>query len=253
MTPLSAVIITFNEEKNIERCLKSVQEVADEIIVVDSFSTDETEMICKRYSVNFIQRKWEGYAATKNFANASAKYDWILSLDADEELSPKLRSSIIELKKEAALSTCSFTRLTNYCGKWIKHCGWYPDVKVRIFNKAISKWEGEIHEELFFSQRISVKNLQGDCLHYSYSSISDHLAQVNKFSEIAAINLFRKGKKSSLYHLIIKPGLTFLIKYFFQLGFLDGFYGLCICYISAFDVFVRYAKLRQMIKDHKKP
>ena len=135
MLQISAVIITFNEEKNIGRCLDSIKDLVDDIVVVDSFSSDATESICEKHNVNFIQRKWEGYSATKNFANQQAKFSWVLSLDADEALSVELKKTIQELKKGTELKTCSFNRLTNYCGSWIKHCNWYPDKKVRLFNR----------------------------------------------------------------------------------------------------------------------
>ena len=162
MPKLSVVIITFNEEQNIARCLDSVQGVADDVVVLDSFSTDATERISRKYDVNFIQRKWEGYSRTKNFANNQAKYDWILSLDADEALSDKLRASILEIKSREIPETCSFNRLTNYCGNWIRHSGWYPDVKVRLFERNQGHWEGKIHEQLVFKTEMPVLHLEGD-------------------------------------------------------------------------------------------
>jgi glycosyltransferase involved in cell wall biosynthesis len=126
MLQISAVIITFNEEKNIGRCLDSIKDIVDDIVVVDSFSSDATQSICEKHKVNFIQRKWEGYSETKNFANKQAKYPWVLSLDADEALSDELKKIILNLKSGAELKTCSFNRLTNYCGSWVKHSNWYP-------------------------------------------------------------------------------------------------------------------------------
>jgi (heptosyl)LPS beta-1,4-glucosyltransferase len=150
---ISAVILTFNEEKNIERCLDSLVGVVDEIIVMDSFSTDYTEKICLRYSVSFIQRKWEGYAQAKNYGNSLAENDIILSIDADEALSKELQNDIIERKKSGFTGCFRVKRLNNYCGKWIKHCGWYPDKKIRVFDKKRTAWKGDfVHETLEISK-----------------------------------------------------------------------------------------------------
>ena len=243
---LSVIIITFNEEKNIERCLASVKDIADEIVVVDSFSTDKTKEICLKHDVLFIQKKWEGYSKTKNFANSQAKNNWILSLDADEALSPKLSDSIVLLKQNLGLTFCSFNRLTNYCGTWIKNGGWYPDSKIRIFDKTIANWVGEIHEELSFSTPVKIKHLQGDCLHYSYYSLEQHYAQVEKYTDIAANDLFIKNKSVSFVKLYFSPAIKFLRDYFFKLGFLDGKAGFTIARISAYATYLKYAKLKQL-------
>ncbi len=258
MPQLSVVIITFNEEKNIARCLESVQELADDIVVLDSFSTDKTENICKQFNVNFIQRKWEGYSASKNFANSQAKYNWVLSLDADEAPSEELKKSILKAKQGAELKTYKFHRLTNYCGSWIKHCGWYPDTKIRIFDRRITKWEGIIHEKLVidFSSFDYAQDdilemttgilLKGDLLHYSYYSIEQHYTQTEKFSTLAAQNMFGKGKKSSLLKLYMSPVIKFISDYFIKLGILDGAAGFTICRISAKHSFLKYKKLREL-------
>ncbi|MFL5764581.1 MAG: glycosyltransferase family 2 protein [Bacteroidia bacterium] len=248
MPQLSVVIITFNEEKNIGRCLESIQQIADDIVVVDSFSTDQTEAICKKFDVNFIQRKWDGYSATKNFANAQAKYDWVLSLDADEAPSEELKRSILEAKKGADLKTFKFHRLTNYCGSWIRHCGWYPDTKIRIFDRRITKWEGHIHEKLVIESKEPAILLKGDLLHYSYYSYEQHLAQTEKFSTLAAEDMFKRGKKASLLKLWFSPAVKFLSDYFLKLGFLDGAAGFRICRVSARHSYLKYQKLRRYIK-----
>lgn len=247
MPQLSVVIITFNEELNIKRCLESVQEIADDIVVVDSFSKDKTEEICRQHNVRFIQRKWEGYSDTKNFANAQAKHDWILSLDADEALSEELKNSIIEIKKGQASGTYKFNRLTNYCGTWIKHCGWYPDTKVRIFDRRNAKWEGKIHEQLITSGAPAIL-LKGDCLHYSYYTLDQHYKQSDKFSTLSAQSLFERGKQASLFQLWISPAVKFINDYIFKLGFLDGLAGYTICKISAYTTYLKYKKLRGLNK-----
>lgn len=245
---ISAVITTFNEEKNIGRCLQSLQGIADEVIVVDSFSTDRTEEICRQYAVNFFRKKWQDYSRAKNHGNAMAKYDFILSLDADEELSERLQNSIKQLKSDNRYRAYYVSRLTNYCGKWIKHCGWYPDYKIRLWDRDLAHWEGVVHESLKFYKQTATDTLKGDLLHYSFYTISDHIKKANMFSQIAANEVLQKGHKvNSIYHLIINPGYTFIHKYFFQLGFLDGFYGFVICVISAFSNFLKYAKVRDQL------
>lgn len=246
MPELSVVIITYNEEKNIARCLASVQGIADEIVVVDSFSTDKTEAICKSYNVSFIQRKWQGYSDTKNFANSAATNNWILSLDADEALSDELKQSILKIKQGTELLTCSFNRLTNYCGTWIKHAGWYPDTKTRIFDRRITKWQGTIHEELKTDPEQPVVHLSGDCLHYSYYSVEQHIQQTEKFTTLSAADLFSKNKKAGFVKLYLSPIAKFIQSYFFQLGFLDGYYGYIVCKISARSTYLKYYKLKQL-------
>lgn len=248
MPQLSVVIITFNEERNIGRCLESIQEIADDVVIVDSYSTDSTESISKKYNVNFISRKWEGYSATKNFANSQAKYDWVLSLDADEALSEELKKSILKAKEGKELKTYKFHRLTNYCGSWIKHCGWYPDTKIRIFDRRITKWEGIIHEKLIIDSKQEAVLLNGDCLHYSYYTLEQHLEQIEKFSTLAAQNLFEKGKKTSLLQMWLSPVVKFISDYFLKLGILDGAAGFTICKISAKHTYLKYSKLAKLYK-----
>lgn len=247
MTYLSVVIITLNEERNIGRCLQSVMGIADDIVVVDSGSTDRTEEICIQYGARFISHPWLGFVETKNFANSQAKYPVILSLDADEALSDKLRESVLKIKKEKILTAYSMNRLTNYCGKWIRHCGWYPDRKIRIFNRDFSRWTGMvIHEILTVDQGIEVKHLDGDLLHYSYYTVAGHIAQANRFTDLTAEEAFRKGKKATIAQIMFKPLARFIRDYFFKLGLLDGYYGFIVCRISAQATFYKYIKLRQL-------
>lgn len=248
MPKLSAVIITYNEERNIGRCLESIKKVADDIIVLDSFSTDKTEEICKKFKVDFIQREWTDYSDAKNYANQKARYDWILSIDADEALSDELKSSILELKEEEELSFCEFNRLTNYCGKWIKHSGWYPDRKLRIFDRRNADWVGKVHETLTIDNNVKINHIKGDMLHYSYYTISEHLERLNIFTDASSTELFKQGKKASVFKLIYKPKFKFLSTYILKLGFLDGYYGLVIAVLSAMSEFVKYSKLRSLNK-----
>ena len=178
---ISAVIITNNEEKNIERCIDSLIGVVDEIIVIDSFSTDKTEEICKSKNVRFVQHEWEGFSKSKNFGNQLVTYDLILSLDADEALSVDLQNSLLDLKnKSDVFEAYSLNRRTNFCGNWINHSGWYPDQKLRLWNKNRGHWEGEIHEKIKLNNNATIEHLNGDLLHYSYHTISDLNIQIEK-------------------------------------------------------------------------
>jgi len=253
MEKLSVVIITFNEERNIGRCLESLQDIADEIIVSDSFSTDRTEEICKQFDVKFHQSEWLGYSGQKNAANNLASNNLVFSIDADEALSEKLKKSIAEIKLSAKANTAfKINRLTNYCGKWIHHCGWYPDTKLRIWFKDEGKWEGELHEKLMFDNEPQTSTLDGDLLHYSYYTLEDHHKQVEKFTNIAAQDYFDRNKKVTLIKLWLSPVVKFVRDYILKHGFLDGKSGFRICYISAGATYLKYSKLRLIIKKEKK-
>ncbi len=244
MKKISATIITYNEERNIERCLKSLQGVVDEIIVVDSYSTDKTKEICLNYHVSFFERGFKDYSDQKNWAVEQCQYPIILSIDADEELSEPLKKSILEVKENWKADAYSFNRITNFCGKWIKHTGWYPDKQIRLWDKSKAKWEGIIHEKINIPKN-SVSHLKGDLEHYSFYTIHQHVAQINKFSELKAETLYQKGKKSNLLKIIFSPFFKFIKHYVFYLGFLDGFYGFVISANSAHSTFLKYVKLRQ--------
>ncbi len=247
MTKISAVIITLNEERNIERCILSLQDIADEIIVIDSFSNDKTHEICKNYDVKFFQTKWLGYSGTKNYGNNIASYDYILSVDADEAISEDLKKEILLIKKSDKIEDAYFmNRLTNYCGSWIHHCGWYPDKKLRLWNKQKGKWEGNIHEEVKMQADAGIYDLKSDLLHYSYYSIQQHIKQANKFTDLTAAEAFKNAKKSSLFKIIFNPIVKFIKDYFIKLGFLDGYHGFLICGISSCATFMKYIKLREL-------
>lgn len=247
MNTISAVIITLNEEKNIERCLESLKEIADEIIVVDSFSTDKTKEICTNYEVKFAERKWEGYSNTKNYANSLAQSDYILSLDADESLSPELELSLVNFKNcEEPKTVYRFNRLTNYCGRWIKHGGWYPDKVTRLWKNKAATWKGEIHEHLSLYSDAIYGELKGDLYHYSFHTINQHIEQINKFTEIAAAKDFKRGRRTNLMKILVFPKWKFLRDYIIKLGFLDGYYGYLVCKNSAYASFLKYIKLREL-------
>lgn len=251
---ISAVIITFNEEKNISRCLDSITNIADEIIVVDSFSTDNTKNICLEYGVKFYEQTFLGHIEQKNYAANLATKDYILSLDADEALDQNLAKNILNLKKDSTSLAYSMNRFTRFCGHWVKHCGWYPDKKIRLWKKGIAQWGGtNPHDKIILKSNIEVKYLQGDILHYTLDKIEDHIKNINFFSEIAAQRYYENGRKSNLLLALLKGKLKFITDYFFKLGFLDGYYGFLICYHSAFAKYLKYIKLNELYRKENKP
>ncbi len=244
---ISATIITLNEERNIERCIRSLQGVADEIIVLDSFSKDRTEEICEQFGVRFEKRKWEGYSESKNYLNSLAEYEYILSLDADEALDDQLRAAILAIKETSSPQVYSVNRLTNYCGKWIKHSGWYPDVKVRLFPAKGSSWDGAVvHEELLFPKDLKVIQLAGHLEHYSYYSFKGHRERADKYSALTAKKMHQKGKKASLLKPYISALGRFVSMYLIKAGFLDGRMGFKIAWISAQSNVFKYKELRRL-------
>ena len=250
MNKISAVIITFNEERNIERCLLSLKDVVDEMVVVDSFSKDKTKEICERHGARFIEHAFEGHIQQKNWAATQAHYDYVLSLDADEALHENLKQSILAVKENWTHDGYYMNRLTNYCGKWVKHCGWYPDKKLRLWNRTKGKWGGTNPHDKFelLTGDKSTKHIKGDLLHYSYYTREDHYKQIRYFTDILAKAQFKDGKKAPLLVLLFSPVVKFFKDYFIKLGFLDGATGFTICRLSAYATFVKYRKLRNLIR-----
>lgn len=247
MEKLSSVIITYNEEDKIERCLKSLLRVSDEIVVLDSFSTDRTEDICKRFGVKFHKQKFLGYRDQKNLALSLASYDFVLSLDADEALSVELERSILEAKKNRKFDAYRFNRLDNYCGQWIYHSKWYPDCKIRLFDKTKGQWEGlNIHETVRMKPEATVGFLKGDLLHWSLKTYDEHINKVHKFSTISAQEYYKAGKKCGGGKIFFNSFWRFVNAYVFHGGFRDGFNGFVICALSAYTTFLKYLKLRQL-------
>ncbi len=245
MIQLSVVIITFNEEKNLDRCLKSIQDIADEIIITDSFSTDNTLAIARKYNARVIQQEFLGYGGQKNFATAAATHDWVLSLDADEALMPELRKSIKEVKQSPQFSVYEMPRLTSYCGQWIHHGGWYPDKQTRLYDRTKGHWvERKVHEYWATDNNEPVGVLKGDLLHYSFASIAEHLLKIEKYTELSAREAVLKGKDVSILKMLFSPFWHFFHEYFIRLGFLDGYYGYIICKLSAYSAFLKCTKIR---------
>ena len=246
MIKLSVVIITLNEEKNIGRCLESVRDIADEIIVVDSLSTDQTRVICSQFpNLRFVDQKFLGFIEQKNFAMNLASHDYILSLDADEALSNELIEEIKLIKENPKYEGYQFNRLTNYNGHWVRYCGWYPDTKLRLIKKSTAEWRGVNPHDIMQmkNSKDSIGFLSGDLLHYSYDSIASHVAQTDKFTTIAAKAAYAQGKRSTLIKIFTRPLLKFLRDYFYKRGFLDGRYGFVICSINSLSAMLKYSKL----------
>ena len=249
--PLSVVIITFNEEANIGRCLAALGGVGEEVLVVDSFSTDRTVEICRQHGARVVQNAFAGYVAQKNFATDQARFDHVLQLDADEVLTGELRQSIESVKSNWQHAAYSLARLTNYCGTWVRHGGWYPDRKLRLYDRRLGRWQGLLlHEHYEVQPGQTTGALAGDALHYSYASVAQHVAQLNKFTSITAQELALRGKTNvTLFHLLLKPLWKFTHGYMLRRGFLDGFAGLSIAAISAWGVFLKFAKLKTRTQD----
>ena len=244
---LSVVIITLNEEKNIGRCLASVKDIADDIAVIDSYSTDKTEEICNNHGVRFIKHKFEGHIEQKNWALTQARYPHILSLDADEALSEELKSEIFNIKSNWEYDGYIMNRLNYFCGKWIRHCGWYPDKKLRMWDSRKGRWEGvNPHDKFVLQKNSSIKRLNGNILHYSFYTVTQHLEQINKFSGIKAREEFNRGRRSNTLKIIFIPLFKFFRSYVIRLGFLDGYYGYIVCRNSAFAAYLRYVKLKEL-------
>jgi len=244
---ISAVIITFNEEEHLEKCLESLIDVADEIVVVDSYSTDKTKEICNRYKVRFIEHKFEGYIEQKNYAISTASYDYILSLDGDEALSNELKNSILEVKQNWVCDGYFSNRLNNYCGQWIRHSDWYPDKKLRLFKKGSGEWKGiNPHDSYTLKKNKKPGKLNGDLLHWIYRDYKEHKQKVDNFSTIAAGAYYKLGKKSSIIKIFFRPTWAFFKAYFLRLGFLDGKNGYRICLQTFLVTYLKYKKLYKL-------
>lgn len=242
---ISITIITLNEEKNLDRCLKSVRGLSDDIWVIDSGSTDQTKEIALRNGAHFLNNPWLGYGQQKNFAHSKTKHPWVLSLDADECLTEEARGEIIAFlnseKSERRLAA-RFARKTWYLNRWILYGGWYPNYQTRLYRKDLSKWsEPEIHEKLVHSGE--AETLAGEILHYSFPSISDQVQTNLKFSALGYRALKRAGRKPSVLLILLKPISKFLETYIFKLGFLDGLAGFIISINAAHSIFLKYSYL----------
>lgn len=249
---LSVVIIALNEEKNIGRCLESVKAVADDILVVDSYSTDRTREIAIANGARFIQHTFHSHIDQKNWAVTQARYPYILSVDADEALSEALRESILEIKMDWRCDGYSFNRCTNYCGTWIRHTTWYPSRKLRLWDSRKGSWGGiNPHDKYILEEGATVQRLRGDLLHYSYYSVEEHRLQLERFANIQAIALREKGRRTTLMGAITHTTWRFINDFLLRLGFLHGSKGFTISRLGAREVWLKYDRLRKGRFDNK--
>ena len=252
---ISATIITYNEEKNIEKCIKSLTGIVDEIVVVDSYSDDETENICKRYPTTFIKNPFEGHIQQKQYALSQATYQYVLSLDADEHLSRELQSSIRQVKNQLTYQGYSMNRRNFYRGKDINHSGWYPDSRIRLFNKEKARWGGENpHDLVLIDNEDYTFHLQGDLYHDTLNSLEEHKRQTENYAKIAANYKFEHGlhKNTAVLKMLFSPISKFFSMYIIRLGFLDGGFGLRICYEEFKCTYKKYKLLVGMYKNQGK-
>ena len=242
---ISATIITFNEERNVARAIESLR-CADEILVVDSGSTDRTVELARNLGARVVESAWPGYANQKNFAAEQAAHDWILSIDADESLSEALEAEIWRLKKNGpSFDAYTMPRLARYLGRWIRHSGWYPDRKIRLYHRAKARWVGAyVHESVVAEG--TVGHLESNLLHFTCDSLSEHLRTMDRYTTLAAEQLIDAQYNVTWGKLIFQPPWTFFHTYFVKLGFLDGVEGLAIANMAALYNFLKYAKARFM-------
>ena len=253
MIKISAVIITYNEERYIEQCIRSVIDVADEVVVVDSLSIDRTVEICKNLGVKFIEQPFLGYKEQKNFALQQASYDYILSLDADEALSVELRNAILKAKADWKSDGYKCYRLNNYCGQWMFHSSFYPERKLRLFDRRKGKWGGiNPHDRFELVKGSKIGFLDGNLLHWVYDSVEEHIAKINQFSSISSREYYKLGIKAGISKIIFRTFWRFFHSYFIKAGFLEGYMGYIASRNLAYLCFLKYAKLRSLVLIEKK-
>lgn len=252
MPKISAIIITMNEEHFIDKCLQSLDDIADEVIVVDSFSTDATKEICRKHNVKFYEHAFSGYMDQKNYAMTLASNKHILSLDADEALSDELQQSILKVKDNMRYDGYLFNRLNNYRGNWIRHSAWYPDRQLRLFNSEKGCWgKINVHETFIMNHDSRIGRLEGDLLHWPYTSERDLKEKYILYSEIGAREYLRTGIKAYFFTPAIHMIWRFFLTYILHLGFLhrDGY---VICSTGAYSSYLKYSKLRELQRETRR-
>lgn len=251
MTAVSACMITYNNSRTVERALQSVTPWASEVIVVDSFSTDTTFEIAKRYATSCEQRAWPGFRDQYNYCISKAKNDWVIFLDADEEISPELA---LEIEQRLASDNGEYDgyiahRRNFYLGRWIMHGGWVPDHEIRLFRKSKGSFEGALHANVKVKGRVG--ELKHYYYHYNYKDIADQIDTINRYSKTATEDMLREGKRFSYTDLLLRPPFRFLKEYVLKKGFLDGVPGLVIAVSTMYYVFAKYAKLWELERIEK--
>ncbi|MCH7548891.1 MAG: glycosyltransferase family 2 protein [Candidatus Krumholzibacteriota bacterium] len=246
MWGISTILITRDEEKDIERCLKSVRPFSDEIIVVDSGSTDRTVEIARAHDARVIEHEWLGYGPQKQLALEEAAQPWVFSIDADEVVTPALCQEIQTVARDC--DGYEVARRVWYMGRWIRHSGWYPRYVIRLFRRDRGSFTGDaVHESVRIRGR--TRRLREDLLHYSYRDVDDHMERINDFTTLAATQMFGRGRRSGLIRMVVTPWLQFHKVYILRRGFLDGFAGLVIALLHSMYVFLKHAKLRELCQD----
>jgi glycosyltransferase involved in cell wall biosynthesis len=253
MNRISACLITLNEEHNLARALASLQGIADEIVVADCGSTDRTEQVARDNGAQFVTREWTNYADQKNFAAAQATHDWIFSMDADEELSSALQTSLLEWKKrQPEMPVYEVSRRTWYLGEWIRHSGWYPDFQRRLYRRDAAQFSGIVHEALRFDGKPG--RLRGDLLHYTVKTLEEHKQNVEKYTTLAAKQMFEEGRRNWRAAMWLATPWSFFQNFILRGGILDGYRGALISKMAARSVRLKYAKLGELVKaEHEKP
>lgn len=245
---ISAVIITLNEEKNIEDAIRSVS-WADEVILVDAESTDRTRELAESMGAKVIMNAWSGFSEQKQFAVDQATHDWILSLDADERVSPELRIEIAGLQQAGATADgYRIPRLSYYMGKAIRHGGWYPDLQLRLFDRRKGRWNGAvIHESFRLDEGSRIDRLRGDIIHYSVENAAHHQKMIaERYAPLGARRMYEDGRSTSPLTAAVSSWFTFVRAYILKLGFLDGFPGFCIAYFAAQNTFLKHVILLEL-------
>ena len=250
MAKISVITLALNEERNIRECLQSVS-WADQLIVVDSGSTDNTVRLAREFTSDILEVQWKGYGATRNEALTHATGDWILWLDADERVTPELVEEIRARlsDNDSNIAGYDVSRRAYFLGKWIKHCGWYPSRVVRVFRRTHGRFsENNVHEQLRLNG--AVGHLRHDLLHYTDPDLHHYFLKFNRYTSLAAKDLYAAGRRCSLYDVLVRPPFTFVRMYALRAGFLDGMQGLILCVVSMAYVFVKYAKLWELQMHH---
>lgn len=247
MVRISVAIIAYNEEDRIADALKSCLPVADECLVVDSGSTDRTVEVAQKYGARVVQHPFRDYGSQKNLARQLSRHEWVLNLDADERISPELSLALLRLKQNPPpehVAGFRIRRKTAYLGRWIRHGGWYPDRKLRLFRRDRASWSGRVHEHLDVDG--AIQTLPGHILHYTYRDMADQISRLNRYSTMQAEDLAVRGKRLLLLRSILHPPITFLRCYLWRGGFRDGFPGLVIALMSAWNTATKFLKARSL-------
>jgi glycosyltransferase involved in cell wall biosynthesis len=254
MDMISAVIITKDEGRNIERCLESLAPVVDEIVVVDDFSTDDTVALCERHGARVVRERWRGFGAQKNLANGLAAHEYVLSIDADEALDPELQEAIRAAKAQGLRGAYAVSRLNSYYGRFIRHGFEYPDRKIRLFPRSGATWDEQpVHEQLRVDGARPGARLGGHLLHYTYLRVEEHVLKANRYTNLAAEGALARGGRPSLAKMVLGPVATFLRAYVLKRGFLDGLHGFVLAALHAHATFLKHVKLWDLHRERRLP